>query len=134
MSINKLDLEFYETDIATSTIFNTIENKIYEVTGEVSNYNANIPLYTKKTWTSTDYLIYTYLNNIETGIKNIGKYYYKPYGWQNTKTWSAKQSFSYKDLNRWINDLNLVIERLNTESSSLFPSDTLYPSETLLPL
>lgn len=133
MSINKLDLEFYETDILTYDTLNTIENKIYEVVNEVSNYNANIPSYTKKTWVSTDYLLYTYIDNIETGIKNIGKYYFRPYGWQKTKTWSAKQSFSYKDLNRWVNNLNIVIERLNTESSSLFPSDTLYPSKTLLP-
>ena len=41
--------------------------------------------------------------------------------------------FSYRDLNRWINNLNLVIDRINTESNTLFPSDTLYPSETLLP-
>jgi len=92
-----------------------------------------IKFYQKKNWLSTDYLLYDYLNNIEEGIKNIGNAYYKPYGWQNTKTWKAKQSFSYKDVNRWINDLNLVIDRLNNESNSLFPSDTLYPSENLLP-
>lgn len=133
MSIEKLNMEFYDTDILTVNELNAIENKIYEVTNKVYEYNANIPSYTKKTWVSTDFLVYTYLNNIEIGLKNIGKYYYRPYGWQNTKLWEAKQSFSYKDVNRWINDINLVIDRLNTESSSLFPSDTLYPSETLLP-
>ena len=42
-------------------------------------------------------------------------------------------SFSYKDVNRWITNLDLIEERLDRESNSLFPSDTLYPSETLLP-
>lgn len=89
--------------------------------------------YTKKTWVATDYLLYTYLNNIEDGLKNIGKVYFRPKGWQETKTWAGGMSFSYRDVNRWINNLNLIIDRLNTESNTLFPSDTLYPSETLLP-
>lgn len=132
MDIDKLNMEFYEEDILETIQINQIENKIAEVTTRLSN-TTSIPSYTAKIWTKTDYLLITYLNNIETGIKNIGKYYYKPYGWSKTKTWQAKQSFSYKDVNRWVNNLNLVIDRLNTESSSLFPSDTLYPSETLLP-
>lgn len=134
MDIAKLDMEFTEDDILDASILNTIESKIYEVRNKIYSIGfTGIPSYSNKTWAYTDYLIYSYLNNIEDGIKNIGKYYYRPYGWQDTKTWKAKESFSYKDVNRWINDLNLVIDRLNTESSSLFPSDTLYPSETLLP-
>lgn len=133
MSISKLNMEFYETDVLASGTINMIENKIYEVTNKIHDYNASIPSYTTKVWLKSDYLLYTYLNKIETGIENIGKYYYRPYGWQKTKTWTAKQSFSYKDVNRWVTNLDLIIDRLNTESSSLFPSDTLYPSETLLP-
>lgn len=132
MDIDKLNMEFYEEDILETTQINQIENKIAEVTSRLSN-TTSIPSYTPKTWAKSDFLLITYLNNIETGIKNIGKYYYRPYGWQKTKTWQGKESFSYKDLNRWINNLNIVIDRLNNESSSLFPSDMLYPSETLLP-
>lgn len=132
MAIAKLDMQFDEDDILTASQLNQIENKIEEVTIYLQN-TTSIPNYTKKTWLISNYLLYTYLNNIETGIKNIGKYYYKPYKWQNTKIWEARESFNYNDVNRWVNDLNLVIDRLNTESSSLFPSDTLYPSETLLP-
>lgn len=113
-------------------IFETITADFDE--GNWEEYDSPlIPTYEVKTWEVKDYLLYTYLNNIETGIKNIGKYYYRPYGWQDTKTWTGGMSFSYRDLNRWINNLNIVIERLNNESNSLFPSDTLYPSETLLP-
>lgn len=92
-----------------------------------------IPVYKKKTWIKKDFLLYSYLNNIEEGIENLGKYYFRPYGWQKAKEWSKGMGFSYKDVNRWINDLNLIEERLNNESSSLFPSDTLYPNDTLLP-
>ena len=92
-----------------------------------------IPIYKKKVWQKKDFLLYTYLNNIEKGIENLGKYYYRPEGWQKAKTWSKGMGFSYNDVNRWINDLDLIEERLNNESSSLFPSDTLYPNDTLLP-
>lgn len=92
-----------------------------------------IPIYRKRTWQQNDFLIYTYLNHIEEGIKNLGKYYFRPYGWQNRKTWTKGMSFSYRDVNRWITNLNLIEGRLNNESSLLLPSDTLYPSDDLLP-
>ena len=124
---------FNEDSIMSYTDFNNIENKIYELTGRISNLNYTINNYTKKSWSTNDYLIYTYLNNIETGIKNLGSAYFKPYGWNNKKTWSSGMSFSYKDVNRWWNNLNLIEERLNQESNTLLPSNTLYPNDNLLP-
>lgn len=116
------------------------ENLIYQaitsdfVTGNWEEYEAPIiPLYNKETWQKGMVLYNARLNNIETGIKNIGKYYFRPYGWQNDKFWTENMSFSYRDMNRWVNNINLIIDRLNNESGTLFPSDTLYPSETLLP-
>lgn len=92
-----------------------------------------IPIYRKRTWQQNDFLIYTYLNHIEKGIENLGKYYFRPYGWQNKKNWDKGMSFSYRDVNNWIANLNLIEERLNNESSLLLPSDTLYPRDDLLP-
>ena len=124
---------FTEDDIMTYENFNTIEQRILTLRNRIANLGYSIDTYTPKTWNNRDYLLYTYLNNIENGIKALGKGYYRPYGWQEPKTWTGGMGFSYRDVNRWITNLNLIEERLDNESSSLFPSDTLYPSETLLP-
>lgn len=130
----KIDKTYAEEDIATSADFDLIEMKIYDIRNAIYDLGfTNIPAYTMKSWNNNDYLLYTYLNNIEIGLKNIGKYYYRPYGWQDTKIWTPNQGFSYRDLNRWITNLNLIEERLNNESSQLLPRDTLYPSDDLLP-
>ena len=78
-------------------------------------------------------MLYDYLNNIERGIKNIGDGYFRPYGWQERKNWKKAMSFSYNDVNRWIYDLNLIIDNLNNESNALFPSETLFPRDNLYP-
>lgn len=130
----KINKKITEEDIANNEDFNLIEMKIYDVRNAIYDLGfTDIPAYTMKSWSNDDYLLYTYLNNIEEGIKNIGKYYFRPYGWQKTKTWTKGMGFSYRDFNRWINNINLVIDRIDNESNTLLPSDTLYPSNNLLP-
>lgn len=124
---------FNEDSIMTYEDFNEIEQKILSLRTRIVNLGYSIDTYTAKTWVKKDFLIYTYLENIENGIKNLGKGYFRPFGWQNKKTWTKGMSFSYKDVNRWWNNLNLIEEKLNSESSTLYPSDTLYPRDDLLP-
>lgn len=124
---------YNEDSIMTYSDFNTIEQKIVSLRTRIVNLGYSVSLYTSKIWVKKDFLLYTYLNNIENGIENLGKGYFKPYGWQNKKIWNKGMSFSYKDVNRWLNNLNIIEERLDNESSQLFPSDTLYPSDNLLP-
>lgn len=124
---------FTEDNIMTAQDFNEIEQRILTLRGRIINLGYSVDSYTAKTWLTNDFLLYTYLNNIEEGIKALGKGYFRPYGWKKTKTWAGGMSFSYRDVNRWITDLDLIEERLDNESSTLFPSDTLYPSETLFP-
>ena len=93
----------------------------------------SIPVYIQKEWKKSDFLLNSYLNHIETGIDNLGKYYYKPYGWQERKNWRGGMSFSYKDVNRWLDNIRIIKERLDNESGLLYPSDDLYPSDNLLP-
>ena len=124
---------FNEDSIMTYNDFNTIEQKIVTLRTQIVNLGFTVESYTAKNWLSKDFLLYTYLNNIEIGIENLGKGYFKPYGWQNKKTWTKGMSFSYRDVNRWITNLNLIEERLNNESSQLLPRNTLYPSDDLLP-
>ena len=110
---------YTEDDIFNYTNFNTIEQRILTLNSSISSRGYTIDTYTPKTWSSSDFLFYTYLNNIETGIENLGTAYTKPTGWQNTKTWEKGMSFSYRDVNRWITDLNLIEQSLNTQ----FPSN-----------
>lgn len=124
---------FNEDSIMTYEDFNYIEQKIVTLRTTLISIGYSIEIYTAKNWNDNDFLIYTYLNNIENGINNLAEGYFKPYGWQNKKIWTKGMSFSYRDVNRWITNLNLIEERLNNESSQLLPSDTLYPSNDLLP-
>lgn len=120
-------------DILTYQELNSIEQRIKTLRTRIVNLGYSVTAYTPKTWVKKDFLLYTYLQNIENGIKYLGKGYYRPSGWQETKTWDKGMSFNYRDVNRWITDLDLIEQALSEESSTLFPSDTLYPSETLLP-
>lgn len=80
-----------------------------------------IPDYVKHEWSKNEVVSMQKIDHIENGIKNIGIYYYKPTGWQSEKEWlgTAKTdssnnygvnitSISYQDLNRWVNNLNLI--------------------------
>ena len=126
---------YYESDIFTYEDANSIEDYIYQTYMLLNKQMGTSYSYTKQLWYKNSALLVPKLNHIEEGIKLLGQYYYRPEGWQKTKIWNATkpEKFDYTDVNRWINNLNLITERLYNESNSLFPSDTLYPSETLLP-
>lgn len=79
-----------------------------------------IPNYEKHVWENNEILTMQKINNIENGIKNIGRYFYKPIGWLNVREWLKDsdifddntntniQNISYQDLNRWTNNLSLI--------------------------
>ena len=124
---------FNEDSIMTYEDFNEIEQKIVTLRLRIIELGYSVDTYTSKTWAKNDFLIFKYLNNIENGLEKLGKGYFRPYGWQDKKKWTKAMSFSYKDVNRWWNNLNLIEERLDNESSELLPMDTLYSSDNLLP-
>lgn len=130
----KLSLYYTQSDIVDYNVFNTIDAKIKQVRDAIYDLGyTNIPSYTLSNFTKESYLLLDYVNKMETGIKNIGKYYFRPKGWKRAKNWKPKMSFDYQDIDRWIDNLNLVVDAINNESASLYPRNDLYPSETLLP-
>lgn len=104
---------YTEDSIMTYEDFNSVESKINELNSRLTTLGYIVDAYAPKTWVKKDFLIYTYLNNIENGIQALAEGYYKPYGWQEKKVWTKGMSFSYRDVNRWWNNLNLIEERLN---------------------
>lgn len=127
---------YNENDILTYEDLNNIENRIKSCTADIIELtNFSIPVYEINIWEKKSFLLANWIKHIEDGIYNLGKYYFRPFGWIVTKNWdvSENQSFSYKDVNRWLNNLSLIEERLNKESNLLLPRDALYPNNNLLP-
>jgi hypothetical protein len=103
--------------------FNEIEGRIETLTNYINNNNiATIPSFNKKTWVLNEIPYVEEINRIETGIDNLGKCFFKPDGWIKTRQWNlfyndseGKNVFDYKDINRWISNLNLIDENKNKE-------------------
>ena len=98
---------------------NEIENIIYEVTEEFKEITS-IPTFNKKTWVLNEFPYIEEIDRIERGIENLGEYFYKPYGWIETRKWinsERKAIFDYNDINRWINNVNLIYEHKNERFS-----------------
>lgn len=123
---------YTEDSIMTYEDFNSIESKINELNSILTTLGYTVDKYTPKTWVKKDFLIYTYLNNIENGIENLGKGYFRPYGWQNKKTWTKGMSFSYRDVNRWWNNLNLIQNEIIQHTENLKFNNNIYFDNTTI--
>lgn len=123
---------YTQDDIMTYEDFNSVESKISELNSRLTALGYTVEAYTPKTWVKKDFLIYTYLNNIENGIENLGKGYFKPYGWRKKKTWNKGMSFSYIDVNRWLNNLDLMEKELNKHTDILKFNDNVYFSDNTI--
>lgn len=123
---------YTEDSIMTYEDFNAIESKINELNSRITTLGYTVDTYTPKTWVKKDFLIYTYLNNIENGIENLGKGYFRPFGWQNKKIWTKGMSFSYKDVNRWWNNLNLIQNEIIQHTENLKFNNNIYFDNTTI--
>ena len=116
-SINRIRYKL-PNDFGTVTSMDT-NNDIYQYIKIYDNENI-LPDYVKHTWETNEFLSMQKIDHIENGVKNIGEYYYKPPYWVANRSWlktcntvdydnnTNMQNISYQDLNRWINDLNLI--------------------------
>lgn len=99
-------------------------NTSYGINNYIKIYNNDniIPDYIKHIWSDNEPLSMQKIDNIENGVKNIGYYYNKPEGWINGKEWLKtiniddmsntglnNRNISFIDLNRWYNNLSLII-------------------------
>lgn len=105
-------------DFGTVTYINDSD----ELFKYIKIYDENIiPEYIKKTWVLNEIPYMQDIDRIEQGIKNLGDYFTKPVGWITPREWFktntltdrsdygvGSKGFSYIDINRWINNLNLI--------------------------
>jgi len=94
--------------------FNDIESKLAKLNQKIKEVNENLPMYNKNVWKQNDFVYIEKVDSIEKEIEKLGNFYFKPDGWINAKTWVEDynniplKSFSYIDINRWINNLQLL--------------------------
>lgn len=104
-------------DIGVVTHVNT-NDPVYKCMFVYDNDDV-IPNYVKHTWVDNELLSMQKMDNIERGVANIGRFYYKPQGWEPTIEWFDNtnkniRSISFRDLNRWVNNLSLInFDKLN---------------------
>ena len=106
---------YQNTDYLNYNDLNNIENRILTLTNSLKEYNPSTPTFSPKTWVVNEFPYIQEIDRIERGIDNLQKYWYKPNGWIDCKIWltgleteQVIKSFSYLDINRWINNMNLI--------------------------
>lgn len=114
----------YDTGVVTEIDSN---NEVYKYI-KIYDNEYIIPDYVKNTWVDNQFPTMQKMENIERGVDNIGKYYYKPIGWINAREWLTSlginvKNISYQDLNRWVDDLNIInfdnLENMTIWNSSI---------------
>lgn len=103
---------YTSTDYINYDNFNEIENKIFMLNSKIKEKNNTIPSYEKTIWNANDIVYIELVENIENGIENLKKHYIAPPNWISSRNWKEKSNFSYVDINRWINNLNLIEKSL----------------------
>ena len=102
---------YRDTDYLNYTDLNEVEERIKEQHEILECVNISTPDFHPKNWKLNDFPYIQEIDRIERGVNDLGEYYYKPNGWQECKTWlTGKEtsqiikSFSYLDINIWINN------------------------------
>lgn len=128
---------YNELDYLTFDILNDIERRIVDLYNRYSLLLKST--YIPKEWVKNEFLYVDDVKHIEDGIDKIGKAFGYPNGWQTTRQWDllGSNNISYKDLNRWIMNIELL---MNSTFTPLMPSNNLlprngflYPAEDLYP-
>lgn len=116
----RYNIKKYKLPFDFGIVTNIYTDNVFYQYLKVCDNDIIIPAYTKHTWVDNEVLSMQKIDNIEEGVKNIGYYYYKPNGWIGVREWLKTcnitdynnnkniQNISYQDLNRWINNLNLI--------------------------
>ena len=116
---------YTQEDYLSYNDLNNIEERINELTEDLQD-KTSIPSFNPKTWVINEFPYIQEIDRIERGVDNLGYYYYKPEEWETTKIWipegntqEIKKGFSYKDINRWIVNMNLI-DKIKDDNSTIW--------------
>ena len=117
---------YRDTDYLNYNDLNKVENELKQENEKLTKLNPSTPTFSSKEWKENDFPYIQEIDRIERGVNELAKNYYEPEGWQECKTWlegnetsQVIKSFSYKDINRWINNYNLIKEKLDTYKTKI---------------
>lgn len=105
----KPKLDWTEDDYYNAEDLNRVENNTIEVKKLLEQLlKQTVSL--ESIVTNRDYSSIEFADSLSRVERNIDKlgFYFKPQGWQNTLSWVAGQTFSYKDAIRLEKNLNLL--------------------------
>lgn len=104
-----------ELNYLTPEVLNNIEEEIQK---QQQKYLLPIQ-HNKKDWLQNEFVYVDDINNIESSIDKMGEYFGYINNWKLKRNWNLKgeNSISYIDINRWINNLD-IIDKLNLVVSS----------------
>ena len=104
---------YYEFNYLNADILNEFEQEIKTI--YENNHDLLLTTYTPKEWTVDEFIYVDDIKNIEDAIEYIGKKVNYPTNWQISRVWilNGNNNISYRDLNRWFNNLNVIKETIN---------------------
>jgi len=111
-----------ENDYCNFVDIKGIENQLMSYTNILRfNLNISISAYNQMFYDKGFFFIED-VEYIENRIDDLGNYFYKPYGWIKKREYSLskKENFSYKDINRWINNLSLFSNALENTNVTIW--------------
>ena len=114
------------TDYINYNDFNNIEMNLENLTYSVAYFSPEIPTYDfNDSWKENDWVYLEKVKKIEIVIENLKKYFTRPENWIPSREWTPMSSFSYIDMNRWLNNMNAI-------TSILYNNYTIWNGKTYL--
>lgn len=104
---------------------NSVEQKLKQIILKLQQY-TEIPTFSPKIWKINDFPYIQDIDRIEKAIESLAQYLIRPEYWEQTKIWipdgtnvPLKKSFSYRDINRWLFNMDLI-DKLNFEEMTIW--------------
>lgn len=104
---------------------NSVEQRLEQLTTKLQQY-TEIPSFSPKIWAINDFPYIQEIDRIEKAIERLAQYSIRSEYWEQTKIWipegtntPLKKSFSYRDINRWLFNMDLIDE-LNFEEMTIW--------------